>query len=329
MSDDAAAARARRSTPSSSGCSTGSSGAGNKMPDPAILFLVALRRGDRPLADPVLVRRQGDVRGRQAAARCRPRRPTTAARPSRPTSGRRSPSRPTAYHRSRRRRRRCKGLLTGDGVRYLFTSFVSNFRNFSAVTIILVVMIGVGLAEAAGLIAALIRKLVGVSSTRHADVHHRPARDHLEHRLRRGLPRADPARRRGLQERRPQPVRRDRRGLRRRRRGLRRELPDHAARRRADRDHERRGRRRRASQHIDLAANLYFGIGSTIFVAFVLTFITARLVENRLGAWDPADAGEGIADGRRDARDLAGGRGARPALRAVGDARRARSRSRC
>src|SRR4029079_12139382 len=57
-----------------------------------------------------------------------------------------------------------KGLLQGEGVRYLFTSFVSNFRNFAAVAIMLVVMIGVGLAEAAGLIAALIRKLVGVSS---------------------------------------------------------------------------------------------------------------------------------------------------------------------
>jgi aminobenzoyl-glutamate transport protein len=56
-----------------------------------------------------------------------------------------------------------KGLLTGEGVRYLFTSFVSNFRNFSAMAIMLVVMIGVALAEAAGLIAALIRKLVGVS----------------------------------------------------------------------------------------------------------------------------------------------------------------------
>src|SRR5262249_38494639 len=48
-----------------------------------------------------------------------------------------------------------KGLLTGEGVRYLFTSFVNNFRNFAAVAIMLVVMIGVGLAEAAGLIAAL------------------------------------------------------------------------------------------------------------------------------------------------------------------------------
>ena len=34
-----------------------------------------------------------------------------------------------------------QGLLTGDGVRYLFTSFVSNIRNFAALAIILVVMI--------------------------------------------------------------------------------------------------------------------------------------------------------------------------------------------
>lgn len=57
-----------------------------------------------------------------------------------------------------------KGLLTGDGVRFLFTSLVRNFQEFSALTIILVVMIGVGLAETAGLIGALVRKLVAVSS---------------------------------------------------------------------------------------------------------------------------------------------------------------------
>ena len=57
-----------------------------------------------------------------------------------------------------------QGLLTTKGIRYLFTSFVSNFRNFAAVAIILIVMIGVGLAETAGLIGALIRKLVAVSS---------------------------------------------------------------------------------------------------------------------------------------------------------------------
>jgi aminobenzoyl-glutamate transport protein len=55
-------------------------------------------------------------------------------------------------------------LLSADGIRFMFTSFVANFRNFAAVAIILVVMIGVGLAEASGLIASLIRKLVAVSS---------------------------------------------------------------------------------------------------------------------------------------------------------------------
>lgn len=57
-----------------------------------------------------------------------------------------------------------EGLLTADGIRYLFTSFVPNFMGFTAMGIILIVMIGVGVAERSGLIAALIRKLVAASS---------------------------------------------------------------------------------------------------------------------------------------------------------------------
>jgi aminobenzoyl-glutamate transport protein len=57
-----------------------------------------------------------------------------------------------------------ESLLSADGVRFLFTSFVTNFMGFTAVGIILIVMIGVGVAERSGLIAALIRKLVAVSS---------------------------------------------------------------------------------------------------------------------------------------------------------------------
>jgi len=57
-----------------------------------------------------------------------------------------------------------QGLLTVDGIRYLFTSFVNNFMGFTAMGIILIVMIGVGVAERSGLIAALIRKLVAASS---------------------------------------------------------------------------------------------------------------------------------------------------------------------
>jgi aminobenzoyl-glutamate transport protein len=51
-------------------------------------------------------------------------------------------------------------LLRTDGLRFIFTSVVSNFVNFGPVGIILVAMIGVGLAERAGLIQALIRKIV-------------------------------------------------------------------------------------------------------------------------------------------------------------------------
>jgi aminobenzoyl-glutamate transport protein len=53
-----------------------------------------------------------------------------------------------------------EGLLTADGIRFLFTSFVPNFMGFTAMGIILIVMIGVGVAERSGLIGALIRKLV-------------------------------------------------------------------------------------------------------------------------------------------------------------------------
>jgi aminobenzoyl-glutamate transport protein len=56
-----------------------------------------------------------------------------------------------------------ESLLSTDGIRFLFSSFVSNFAGFSVVSVIFVAMIGVGVAEEAGLMAALIRKLVKVS----------------------------------------------------------------------------------------------------------------------------------------------------------------------
>ena len=57
-----------------------------------------------------------------------------------------------------------QGLLTADGIRFMFESFVPNFLGFAAVGVILVAMVGVGIAEYSGLIGALIRKLVAVSS---------------------------------------------------------------------------------------------------------------------------------------------------------------------
>jgi aminobenzoyl-glutamate transport protein len=56
-----------------------------------------------------------------------------------------------------------RSLLSADGIRFMFTSVVPNFINFGPVGIILVAMIGVGLAERAGLIQALIRGIVTVA----------------------------------------------------------------------------------------------------------------------------------------------------------------------
>ncbi len=56
-----------------------------------------------------------------------------------------------------------QSLLTIEGIRFLFTSFVSNFAGFSVVAVVFVSMIGVGVAEEAGLMGALIRKLVRVA----------------------------------------------------------------------------------------------------------------------------------------------------------------------
>ncbi|NUP07572.1 MAG: AbgT family transporter [Polyangiaceae bacterium] len=56
-----------------------------------------------------------------------------------------------------------QSLLTADGIRFLFADVVQNFMSFNAVGVIIVAMLGVGVAEEAGLISALIRKLVTVA----------------------------------------------------------------------------------------------------------------------------------------------------------------------
>jgi aminobenzoyl-glutamate transport protein len=54
-------------------------------------------------------------------------------------------------------------LLSADGIRFILTSMVRNFANFGPVSIIFVVMVGVGLTEQAGLMTALIKKIVQVT----------------------------------------------------------------------------------------------------------------------------------------------------------------------
>jgi aminobenzoyl-glutamate transport protein len=56
-----------------------------------------------------------------------------------------------------------RSLLNIDGIRFLFTSFVPNFQAFGALAVTLIAMMGAGAAEVAGLMAALIRKLVQVA----------------------------------------------------------------------------------------------------------------------------------------------------------------------
>ncbi len=53
-----------------------------------------------------------------------------------------------------------RGLLTIEGIRFLFTSFVTNFQGFGVVAVTFIAMMGAGAAEGAGLMGALIRKLV-------------------------------------------------------------------------------------------------------------------------------------------------------------------------
>lgn len=56
-----------------------------------------------------------------------------------------------------------RNLLSADGLQVFFSSFVDNFAAFSVVAVVLVAMAGVGVAEHAGLMAALIRKIVKVA----------------------------------------------------------------------------------------------------------------------------------------------------------------------
>jgi aminobenzoyl-glutamate transport protein len=258
---------------------------GNKMPDPAILFLA--------LCAVVIVLSQVlywlDVKATYEVVKT----PAVAAEETyyggstEPTDVAATEHQPAGDYKEVTETAKVKGLLTGEGVRYLFTSFVDNFRNFSAVAIILVVMIGVGLAEAAGLIAALIRKLVGVSSKSTltfiivfigmlssvasdagylvliplgAAAFKSVGRHPLA-----GIAAAFAGVSVGFGVNfLITPLD-----------GVLTEITNDAAGSSAD--------------QIDLVANLWFGIVSTLFVTIVATIVTTRLVEGRLGDYDPAD----------------------------------------
>lgn len=56
-----------------------------------------------------------------------------------------------------------QSLLTADGLRFMYADLVQNFMNFTALGVIIVAMLGVGVAEDSGLIEALMHKLVLVA----------------------------------------------------------------------------------------------------------------------------------------------------------------------
>ncbi len=61
------------------------------------------------------------------------------------------------------RTRTVRSLLTADGIRFMYVSLIPSFMSFTALGLIIVAMIGVGVAEEAGLVGALIKKLVIIS----------------------------------------------------------------------------------------------------------------------------------------------------------------------
>ncbi len=55
---------------------------------------------------------------------------------------------------------RAISLMNGDGVRRIFTSLVDNFTGFAPLGVVLVAMLGVGVAERSGLLSAAVRAMV-------------------------------------------------------------------------------------------------------------------------------------------------------------------------
>ena len=189
-----------------------------------------------------------------------------------------------------------ESLLTADGIRFIFTSAVDNFTSFGVVGVILVAMIGVGLAEEAGLVGALIRKLVAVSppatltfiivllgilSSIASDAGYlvliplgAVAFKSVGRHPLAGLAAAFAAvgATFGVNVL-ITPVD-----------GIITEVTNEAV-RLAD-----------PSLTIDLTSNLYFGIASTFFLAIVITFITEKFVEPSLGAYVPSGSVEEAED---------------------------------
>ncbi len=56
-----------------------------------------------------------------------------------------------------------KSLISIEGIRFIFSTFVSNFAGFGVIAVTFIAMMGAGVAEESGLLGSLIRKLVGAA----------------------------------------------------------------------------------------------------------------------------------------------------------------------
>jgi aminobenzoyl-glutamate transport protein len=179
-----------------------------------------------------------------------------------------------------------KSLLSVSGLRFIFSSFVNNFAGFAVVAVTFIAMAGVGVAEKAGMMAALIRKLVKVAPPKliaffiiMVGVLSSVASDAGYLIL---IPLAAAAF-----------VTLNRHPL----AGLAAAFAGVACvfavnllitpvdSMLTEITNEAIGVN---GKHLEITANLYFGIASSIVMALVAVFVTQRIVEPRLGKWDPS-----------------------------------------
>lgn len=55
-----------------------------------------------------------------------------------------------------------RSLLSAEGIRWIYTNVEHNFVKFPPLGLVLVIMIGIGVAEGSGLFTVLVKQLVGV-----------------------------------------------------------------------------------------------------------------------------------------------------------------------
>ena len=187
-----------------------------------------------------------------------------------------------------------------------------NFAGFGVVAVTFIALMGAGVAEAGGLMGALIRKLVGGSPKRLLSlilvlvgIMSSVASDA-------GYLILVPLGAAAFMSRRPASARRARDVLRRRRDGVRRQPDPRPDRRDDHRDHQRgpwRDRRRAAHDRRQLVLHIV----SSIVLGVVVALITERMIERRLGPFD----GRVAAGGDEEPEVDPAGRVQGPALRAL------------